>query len=291
MKLKSVRPAAFSVAMCLLIIVPSRDSAAQGALAIATFERAEEAYARGDLQSAVSLVNEAEQLLGRANAPMLHLRILSRHRLLQGDANYPYELLAAVRADCRAYQMSFGDDQARLDYTRELLPLCESLRSYPADRAAYDAHRTQQREQAERARREALDRVEQERQRHAREEEQARVMRIAEIDRVLSISPYDHVPLGLAVSALFGAGCYAVSVYGVGSAEETEDLFLTGLAYVGAIAACGLTALSLLGTVVAIGETKSQHRALREERAVLVGPTAVNGPRGPSAGLALTIRF
>jgi hypothetical protein len=284
MTLESVRIAALSVTMCLLIVVPSRDSAAQGALAIATFERAEEAYARGDLQSAVSLVNEAEQLLGRANAPMLHLRILSRYRIVQNDPNYRFETLVSMRQDCRDYRMRFADDQARLDYTRDVIAVCESISSLPGSAEELQQARTAERERVARAQAEQ----------HRREEAQRAAAALAEerqkLQRQISAAD-DRASSALMGGIVFGGGGLLLMYFADDIAGDDYDLgMVIGLAgFVGALAG-GIGLLVSLFEFAEAGDLRNQLRNLEAGRsAYRVGPTFL--PEQGRLGIAASIRF
>lgn len=103
----------------------------QSALARIQYEEAEAAFAQNDLGTTVRKLGDAERSLGGTNPPILRLRVLANELTVKRNPNYVFSILESLRRDCEAYNRDYANDNRWIDYTREVLPVCQSLSSYP----------------------------------------------------------------------------------------------------------------------------------------------------------------
>jgi hypothetical protein len=287
-----------SLALAILAAAALAPAAhAQSALARIQYEEAEAAFAQNDLATTIRKLAEAERALGSPNPPILRLRIVARDMLVKGNAIYDFAVLDALRRDCASYNGAFANDDRWIDYTREVLPVCRSLSTYPATAEARAQQIRAERDRVAQAQAAERLRQEQERHRAAQEREAQRQAVLAEIkfneDWAAGSRKWGW-PM-----VLGGAGAAYWGFTVLKKDSDTRD-FRTGESEVSetmsTIAVGGLT-LGVIGGGIGImmireaGQHAQKARELRERNRALLGVAPIAEPENGRVGLALTLRF
>ena len=79
----------------------------QSALAKLKFEEAEAAFENANYTLSLSKVEDAEKVLGKVNPPLLHLKILSQHRILLSQPAKDLNLAADIITACTNYLSAY----------------------------------------------------------------------------------------------------------------------------------------------------------------------------------------
>jgi hypothetical protein len=122
-----------------LLLGMSGIAAGQSTIAQFIYEDAEQAFAKKDYTTALNKLEEAEQMLGKINPPILFLRIMVRHDKLKaaGDT-YDYDDLELTKADASRYLQDYVTLDALRDPLRDVYRVSQELNKYPT-RAVYEA--------------------------------------------------------------------------------------------------------------------------------------------------------
>jgi hypothetical protein len=113
---------------------------AQNTLAKIKFEDAEKAYYDGDYQNCLQLLNETEKILGQSAPNILFLKILTGHKLLEADKNYPYSQLATLRDQTNFYLTNY-DIAGLEDKYRQVYEVSNALKVYPVNEEDFNQKR------------------------------------------------------------------------------------------------------------------------------------------------------
>lgn len=100
-------------------------SNAQTALAKLKFEDAETAYNNGDYEKASIKLDEAEKLFGKANPPILHLRILVLDKQIQKEETWP--ALNKLINNCQIFLKDYAEVEALEDKYRDVYKVYSSV--------------------------------------------------------------------------------------------------------------------------------------------------------------------
>lgn len=102
----------FAVCMCINHVF------GQATIAKLNFEEAEEAYNKGDYEKTLSKLALAEKNFEKINPPILHLRILAQHKLLETAPQFT--LFSQLTKNCEHYMADYAEIDDLIDKTREV---------------------------------------------------------------------------------------------------------------------------------------------------------------------------
>lgn len=100
----------------------------QQTIAKLKYEQAEEAYANSDYKLSLQKILEVEELLKSSNPKTLHLKILSRHKML----DYEPELILPLRKDLEEYLSKYESVSSLEDKFKEIYLIYEAVKDLPA---------------------------------------------------------------------------------------------------------------------------------------------------------------
>ena len=102
----------------------------QVAVAKLKFEDAETAYNAGDYIKAINKLAESENLFGKINSPILHLRILAQNKLFAQTGQI--ELGFELKRNCATFLKDYADIEALEEKYKEVYRINENLADVPA---------------------------------------------------------------------------------------------------------------------------------------------------------------
>lgn len=102
------------------------------------FEQAEEAFTGEKYTEALTLLQEAEDILGFINPKIMYLRIMAQYFLIEKEPYKDYELLKELRENC-AFFLKENEENTKVQAKyREVFDVLQSLSKYPSDLASFN---------------------------------------------------------------------------------------------------------------------------------------------------------
>lgn len=102
----------------------------QSTIAKLKFEEAEEAFNNKDYTTVLAKLDEAEEILGKTNPPMLYLRILAQNNSIALHEDIDTEEIALLRNNCAFYLLNYEHIDGLEEKYREVYLVSEGLSQY-----------------------------------------------------------------------------------------------------------------------------------------------------------------
>lgn len=106
----------------------------QSSFAKFKFEEAEEAFSKADYSTALGKLNEAENLIGKINPPILYLRILAQDKLIATSKEKDIVSIASLLDNCDKYLKEYESVESLRDKFRDVYNISERNKEYRIDR-------------------------------------------------------------------------------------------------------------------------------------------------------------
>jgi TPR repeat protein len=137
------------ILFCLLVFA-MQHLGAQTAVAKLKFEDAETAYAEGDYTTTISKLQEAEKLFGKANPPIMYLRVMAGKKLLDQSGNRFGEEWAnqffTLKKSCDFYLKQYESLDNNEDKYRDVYNVSDAIQYYPKSPEFYQAMKAEDKE-------------------------------------------------------------------------------------------------------------------------------------------------
>lgn len=176
------------ILLSVLLVALFKQTFAQETIAKLKYEEAEEAYTQGNYEVTVGKLKEIEAMLKSTNPKILYLQLMAQSKIIEKNPYANYEMIEAARRGTAKYLRDYERLPNNEDRYRDIYKVSEALKKYPENREAFDAQlRQQEQEKAERKKQEEAARVaeakriQDEKDRVLKEQEQARIKRLRNV--------------------------------------------------------------------------------------------------------------